>query len=421
MRRPITFLESLSTYGDLVEIRIGTQRAYVPCHPELLRQVLTDDRTFDKGGVIIERFRSVLGNGLGTCPHSDHRRQRRLMQPAFSKARLEEYSAVMRQEITALSGSWQEGQEIDAFAVLYGLGLRVVVRTLLSSDLDDPTVEQVRHSFERTLHEFLPRTIIPQQIQQLPLAVNRRYHQELQALDEVVNRIIADCRDAGLERGGLLATLTASHAGGGVPMDDSEIHDQVITMLLGGSESTGTTLTWALYLLSQHPEIEMRLHEEVDTVLNGRPADWNDLPNLSLTHNIITETLRLYPPGWLLSRTTTKEVELAGTRMAPDTTIVFSPHVIQRQGDIHGCPDVFDPDRWSPDRTADLPRGNFVSFGGGPRKCIGDTFGEVQSTLALSTIAARWKMECAPGSDIRPVAFDFAYRPRRLILRPRLR
>lgn len=421
MRRPIKFLESLSTYGDLVEIRLGTQQAYVPCHPELLRQVLTDDRTFDKGGAIIERIRNLLGNGLGTCPHRDHRRQRRLMQPAFSKARLEQYAEVMKREITALCESWQEAQEFDAFAVLYGLGLRVVVRTLLSSELDDPTVEQIRHSFERALQELLPRMVIPQQMQELPLPVNRRYRQDLQDLDDVVDRIIADCRSAGLEQGGLLATLTDGHEGSAIPMDDSEIHDQVITMLLGGSESTGTTLSWAFYLLSQHPEIEMRLHEEVDAVLGGRPAEWNDLPNLPFTHSVITETLRLYPPGWLLSRITTEEVELAGTRMPPGTTIIFSPHVIQRQDDIYGRPEAFDPDRWSPDRAADLPRATFVSFGGGARKCIGDTFGEIQSTLALSTIAARWKMECAPDADVRPVAFDFAYRPRRLILRPHLR
>src|SRR5262249_46209004 len=156
----------------------------------------------------------------------------------------------------------------------------------LSAELDDLTVEQIRHSFERALQELLPRMVIPQQLQDLPLPVNRRYRKDLQDLDDVVDRIIADCRAAGLERGGLLSTLIADDSTGN-PMDDSEIHDQVITMLLGGSESTGTTLSWAFYLLSQHPDVEKRLHEEVDAVLGGRPAEWDDIPNLPFTHSII--------------------------------------------------------------------------------------------------------------------------------------
>ncbi|MFE5818504.1 cytochrome P450 [Streptomyces sp. NPDC056479] len=418
MRRPVEFLDSLPAYGDLVEIRLGPTRAYVPCHPELLRQVLMEDRVFDKGGPLFDRLRDIVGNGLGSCPHRDHRRQRRLLQPAFHRARLQHYADVMEQESTVLTESWQEGQVIDAFPVLYGFALRTATRTLFTAHVDDGDVETIQRSFETALGGLFQRMFLPRAWQRLPLPANRRYQQALDHLHGRVDRIIADYRRGGQNHGDLLSMLmSARDEDGGATLNDDEVHDQVITMLFGGSETVAANLTWTLYLMSRHPEAARKVHEETDAVLEGRPAGWSDLPELPFTNRMITESLRLYPPAWLYTRITASQVELAGRRLEPGTTLVISPPVVHRQASVHADPTDFSPDRWLPDRTADLPRGSFATFGAGARKCIGDAYALAEATLALATIANRWQVECDPGTDVRPSTLATVMHPRRLHLR----
>lgn len=418
MRRPVEFLDSLPAHGDLVEIRIGPTRAYVPCHPELLRQVLMEDRVFDKGGALFDRLRDIVGNGLGSCPHRDHRRQRRLLQPAFHRARLQQYAEVMEQESTALTESWREDQVVDAFPVLYGFALRTAVRTLFSAHVDDGAVDSIQRSFDTALGGLFQRMFLPRAWQRLPLPANRRYEQALEHLHGTVDRIIADYRRGGRDHGDLLSMLvSARDEGGGAGLTDDEVHDQVITMLFGGSETVAANLTWTLYLMSKHPQAARQVHEETDAVLGGRPAGWSDLPELPFTNRMVTESLRLYPPAWLYTRITASQVELAGRLLEPGTTLVISPPVVHRQAAVHADPTGFDPDRWLPERAADLPRGSFATFGAGARKCIGDAYALAEATLALATIANRWRVECAPGTDVRPAPLATVMHPRRLRLR----
>ncbi|MFG2384747.1 pentalenene oxygenase [Streptomyces avermitilis] len=417
MRRPLHFMSSLSAHGDLVKIRIGPTSAYVPCHPELLRQVLTNDRVFDKGGVFYDRARDIAGNGLVTCPYRDHRRQRRLMQSAFQRTQLERYSTAMRAEIDATAARWHDGTVIDAFPELYGMALRTVARTLYSTPVTEELAQRVEQAFDTVLNGLFRQMFLPHSLRRLPTPANLRYRNNLRFLHDTVQDLITEYRRDDTERDDLLSALLASRDEDGGRLGDTEIHDQVITVMAAGTETVAGTLTWIFHLLSQHPEIEARLYEEIDAVLDGKPPHWDDLPHLSLTDRIITEALRMYPPAWIFTRLTASDVDLAGVRLPEGTTIVFSPSSVQRHSAAYDDASRFDPDRWLPDRTSAVARQAFTAFGTGARKCIGDLFARTEATLALATMLSQWRVTVEPDADVRPVALATVYHPRRLRLR----
>lgn len=414
MRHPVNFMNSLAAHGDLVRIKIGPTSAYVPTHPELLRYVLTNDRIFDKGGVFYDRARDIAGNGLVTCPFADHRRQRRLMQSAFTRPQLERYAAAMHAEIEATASRWQDGMVVDAFPELYGMALRTVGRTLYSTPVSPELAASVEKSFDVVLNGLFRQMFLPRFVRGLPLPANRRYQRNLRFLHQVTQNMIDDYRADGIEHNDLLAALLASRDDDGGRLGDTEIHDQVITVMAAGTETVAGTLTWVFYLLSQHPEIEAALYEEIDTVLEGREPAWEDLPNLSLADRIISEALRLHPPAWLFTRLTATETEIAGTKLPAGTTVVFSPAAVSRYEEAFDDPGKFDPDRWLPDRVLPSARQAFMPFGTGARKCIGDLYARTEATLGLATILGRWRVTCEPGMDIRPVPLATVYHPRRL-------
>lgn len=417
MRNPVHFMTSLSAHGDLVEIRIGPTTAYVPTHPELLRHVLTNDRVFDKGGVFYDRARDIAGNGLVTCPFADHRRQRRLMQSAFTRDQLKRYAEAMQAEIEDTASRWEDGTVVDAFPEMYGMALRTVGRTLYSTPVSPDLAAQVERSFDVVLNGLFRQMFLPAFIRRLPLPSQLRYAKNLDFLHQTTQRLIDDYRDSGVERDDLLAALIASRDDEGGRLEDKEIHDQVITVMAAGTETVAGTLTWVFYLLSQHPEVEAALYAEIDSVLGGRAPHWDDLPSLSLTDRIISETLRLHPPAWLFTRLTASPTELAGRSLPSGSTVVFSPAAVAQYEDAFDNPSQFDPDRWLPDRITPGSRHAFVPFGTGARKCIGDLYARTEATLGLATILGRWRVTCEPGMDVRPVPLATVYHPRRLSLR----
>ncbi|MFJ2830191.1 cytochrome P450 [Streptomyces sp. NPDC087263] len=421
LRHPLEFLAAQPRHGDLVHVRLGPLRALLPTHPDLLWRVLTDDRTFDKGGHLFERGRTIVGDGLITCPHDAHRRQRRLIQPAFHHLRMPYYATIMEEEIATLTQPWHNGLVINAFPTLSSLAMRTVSRTMFGIPLHHSSLPETQAHAQTVISALLRRTLVPQTLQRLPLPANRRYRQALHHLHSIRDHLATDSDRSGDDHTDLLSTLLTAQKDPGNRVTDTEIGDQVMTMFVAGSETVAATLSWALHLLTEHPDIQAQLHHEVDTVLAGRPARFSDLPQLPYTERVITETLRLYPPAWLLTRVTTAPTELAGHPLSPGSTILLCPPAVHRHPDFYPAPLTFDPDRWLPEKAAALPRGAYVAFIGGPRKCIGDTYAMNQSTLALATIAARWKPEQAPGTDPRPATLSISLRPRRLLLRLRPR
>ncbi|MFD0407920.1 cytochrome P450 [Kitasatospora sp. NPDC127116] len=411
VRDPTGFLGRLSRYGDLVEVRLGPNRMVVPCHPELLRQVYADDRTFDKDGAIYRRFRRVLGNGLATCAHADHRRQRRLLQAEFRPERLAGYAAVMTREAAQLAASWRDGEVVEVFPACYRFTLRVVARSLLGTEAPDALADRLQHAFETALAGALRRVLM--------LPAGPGHHAAVRTLRRTVAELVRDRRADGTGHTDLLAGLLAARDEDGSTLSDTELHDQVVTLLLAGSETTASQLSWTLGLLTMHPQVLGTLRAELDAVLpGGRPAEWADLPFLPRTARVLTEALRLHPPGWVLSRTCTRETDLGGRTLPRGSQVLLSSYVAHHNPSIFAEPARFDPDRWLPERAAALPRWAFAGFANGPRQCVGADYARAEAAIALATVLGRWQPVAAPGpADARPVRLATVLRPHRLRLR----
>ncbi|MFC5662591.1 cytochrome P450 [Kitasatospora misakiensis] len=412
VRDPAALLGRLHRHGDLVDLRLGPNRLVVPCHPDLLRQVYADDRTFDKGGPIYRRFREILGNGVATCAHADHRRQRRMLQPEFRPDRIATHSAVMTREAARLADSWRHGEVVDVFPSCYRFTLRVVTRTLLGTQVPDELAGRLQHAFETAFAGALWRA--------MRLPAGPGYRASVRTLRRTVADLVRDHRAHGAGGTDLLAGLIAARDEDGSAMSDAELHDQVVAMLLAGTETTASQLSWTLRLLMSHPEALAAVQAEVDAALpDGRPAEWADLPRLPYTDRVLTEALRLYPPGWVLLRTCTRATELGGRPLPRGSQVLLSPYVAHHNPRIFADPTRFDPDRWLPERAAALPRWGFAGFANGPRQCLGADFARTEAVIALATLLSRWHPVPLPGrrSDDRPMRLTTVLRPQRLYLR----
>ncbi|MGW2372856.1 cytochrome P450 [Kitasatospora sp. NPDC001683] len=400
IRSPLDFVAGLAAHGDLVRLRLGPLDAYVVCHPDLVHRLLTEDRTYDKGGIIIEKAREAFGNGLATCPASAHRRQRRMLQPAFHRDRLPGYAAMMAEEIADTTARWRDGDVVDVPAAMYRLSTAVTARCLFAAHERADSLP-VHDAMDAVTRGVARRMMLPLPgADRIPTPGNRRFKRAQRNLREITRLLIADYRAAGTDHQDLLSMLLSARDEHGRGLSDGEIHDQVVTFLLAGMETSAATLSWAWTLLAANPAVRERLHTELDTVLDGRPARHEDLPALPLTARIVSETLRLYPPAWILSRTVTVDTELGGHRLPAGATVLYSPYLLHRRADLFPCPDRFDPDRWL--TTARPAAGTYTPFGLGARRCIGDAFGTTEAALALATIAARWTVTPSRDRPIRP-------------------
>ncbi|HEU5157042.1 MAG TPA: cytochrome P450 [Streptosporangiaceae bacterium] len=422
MRDPLGFVRSLPAHGDLVEVRLGPVRTLVVCTPELTRQVLLDDRTFDKGGPVFGRFREIAGNGLVSCPHADHRRQRRLLQPAFRRTRLPGYATVMAEQFAEGVGSWRDGQVIDVTAAMQMIAGRTGVATMFTGALSATDLARMVDDLNTVLTGIYRRVLLPPPFDRLPTPANRRYDRVRARLRRTLGELIAAYRAHGVDRGDLLSVVLAGRdaPGDGRGLSETEVVDQLVTFFIGGTESTAVTVSWALNLLGRHPDVADRLHEEVDEVLAGARPAFDDLPRLDLTGKIVTETLRLYPPAWMLTRTATADTELGGHAVPAGTPVAFSPYLVHHRADVHPDAERFDPDRWNAGNASPPPRDAVLPFGAGARICIGADFGMTEATIALATIAARWRLEHVSDRPVRP-AIGLAMIPKDLRMRVRAR
>ncbi len=417
LRDPTSFLESLSSYGELVRVRLGPFTLVVICDPELTHQALVEDRVFDKGGLLFDRVREVAGDGLVSCPHRAHRRLRRLAQPAFQPTRIPGYVEAMTAYMDEATSSWHAGQVLDVPTEMKTISAKVTAATLFSGTLSAADLGQALDDVKTVFDGFFQRLFLIGPLDRLPTPNNRSYQRARTQLRDFINQIIAERRAAGTDHGDLLSALVEAldpedNAHG---MTDAEISDAVVTIFLAGTETTAAVLSWALDLIARHPEIERRLRTEVETVLGSAAATYADLPRLELTRRIVTETLRLRPPAWFLTRLVTADTRLGRHLLPTGTNIVYSPYLIHHRPDIYNNPERFDPDRWAAERPQPH-RHAFIPFAAGARKCIGESFAVTEAAVGLATISARWRLEHVPGLRVRP-ALGSILRPRELHMR----
>jgi cytochrome P450 len=407
LRRPQEFVTRMRDAGEVTVFRLGPRSAYLVNTPELVHQVLVTRRAaFDKGGALFAQATELVGTGLVTSGAELHRRQRRLAQPAFHAARIAAYTAIMRDSVVARSAAWRPGAVLELFTETHALSMDILARTLFTPPPGVDAVAVIQRNLPVLLGGIPRRAYLPVPwLHRLPLPVNRRFYAARAALFDLVDRIIADYAATGADRGDLLSMLMlARDADTGEPMSHRQLRDEVMTMLLAGTETSSSTLVWAFHALARQPEAEQRVHAEVDAVLAGRPAGHEDLPALNYVGRVVREVLRMYPVGWLLTRITLAEVELGGVRIPAGSDVFFSPYALHHDPALFADPERFDPDRWLPERAGEIPRHAYIPFGDGNRKCIGDVFGMTEVAVALATLAGRWRLRPVPGRPPRPVA-----------------
>jgi cytochrome P450 len=403
-RDPLGFLTRLAReHGDVAQFRVGPVRMFLLNHPDYVRDVLvTHHEKFHKGRAL-QRSRRLLGQGLLTSEEGHHRRQRRLAQPAFHRQRINSYSEVMTQYAERLSARWRDGQQLDASDEMMRLTLAVVGKTLFGADVEseaDEVGEALADVMELFGYLMLPYTEL---LEKLPLPHTRRFRRARARLDSVIYRIIAERRRAGTDTGDLLSMLllAVDEEGDGTGMTNEQLRDEVMTIFLAGHETTANALTWAWYLLARHPEVEARLHAELDEVLGpDRTPTAEDVPALRYTEMVIGETMRLYPPAWAIGRMAIEDHVVGGYLIPKGATALMSQYVMHRDARFYTDPERFDPERFTPEAKAARPQYAYFPFGGGPRRCIGEGFAWMEATLLLATLARRWRLRLLPGQRI---------------------
>jgi epi-isozizaene 5-monooxygenase len=384
---PLTFLTSLRDSGELVTIRLGRRTAYVVSTPELVGELLTGrGRSTVVGGPLWEALDDLLGQGVATTNGEVHRRQRRMIQPAFRPERIAGYATIMAEEAEAMVARWRPGQVIDVFQQMFDFAVRTVARCLFGTSPVGRESDEISAALRTLFAGMYRRMVLPQW---LPTAANRRYDRALATLHHIVDEIIGERR---AHRDDLLSVLLEARDGTGRPLGRQEIHDQVIAVLVAASETVASTLVWIFPLLAQHPREEARLHREVDTLERDRPVRFDQLPSLRHTGNVIVETMRLHTGAWIFTRRATTEIDLGGFRIPAGADILYSSYALQRDQRSFERPWAFDPDRWLPEHAARVPRFAMIPFGAGNRKCPGDHFTMTEAVLMLATVASRWRL-----------------------------
>ncbi|MEX0786183.1 MAG: cytochrome P450 [Dehalococcoidia bacterium] len=395
------------TYGDIVRFRIFIWQNYLIAHPDHIKHVLQENPQNYHKGFLYEFLKPVVGEGLLTSEDEFWKRQRRIAQPAFHRKVLASLASAMTDETADMVERWREpaaaGKPIDVLAELMALTLEIVSRTMLSTDVAEET-DAVRdsvvvlreHVAYRAFHVFT----LPERV---PTARNRRFHRALSTVDGIVYRMIDERRRDASEANDLLSTLLAARdEETGEGMTDKQLRDEVITVFLAGHETTANALSWALYLLSQHPDVEERLAGEVDAALAGRVPTLEDLHSLPYTRMVIEEALRLYPPAYAFARRAMGDDEIGGYRIPKDATVLLSPWVTHRHPEFWDQPERFDPERFTPERSAQRPRYAYFPFGGGPRQCIGNEFALMEAQLVLAMVAQAFRVRLLPGHAVIP-------------------
>ena len=403
-RDPIGFLMSAAhEFGDVAHFQAGSQQYFLVNNPEYIKDVLVTHHASFKKGRGLERAKAMLGNGLLTSEGEFHHRQRRLAQPAFHRDRIALYAGMMVEYADRMQHErWREGETLDIAKEMMHLTLAIVGKTLFDTETD-AEAEQVRQALSESMKRF-NRFMLPfaEFLDRLPLPGNRRYREARDVLDSIIYRIINERRRSGQDTGDLLSMLLRAQddEGDGGRMTDIQLRDEVITIFLAGHETTANTLTWTWHLLSEHPEIEARLHHELDIELAGRLPTVEDLPHLRYTEMVITEALRLYPPAWIMGRRALKDYQLGPYVVPAGSIVIMSPYVIHHDDRYFPDPFRFDPDRWTPEARASRPQFWFFPFGGGPRRCIGEGFAWTEAIMVIATLAQRWNLRRLPSHPI---------------------
>jgi cytochrome P450 len=411
LRDPLKILIDIShTYGDIAHFKFGKQNVYLLSHPDYIEDVLvTNYRHFIKSrGLQVSK--RLLGNGLVTSEGEYHDQQRHLIQPTFYPKRIKSYSDIMIKQALSMCNSWHNGAILDIHKEMTHLTLVIISKTVLGYDIK-PEDDEVGDAL-LTCMKYFNRLLTPfgELIEKIPLLpINKGFQKAKRDLDSIVYRMINEHRkklDKEQEKEDddlLLTLLQAQDEEAGIArMTDQQLRDEVMTIFLAGHETTANALTWTYYLLSEYPETETRLQEELQSVFgnNRTNVTVEDVPRLEYTEKILTESMRLYPPAWALGRQVIDDYKVGGYTIPEGSIILMSQYVMHRDPRYFPEPDRFYPDRWTEEFKKQLPRFSYFPFGGGIRGCIGEPFAWLEAILLTATICSQWRMKHVPSHKV---------------------
>jgi cytochrome P450 len=376
--------------GDLGSYTIGRERFLFVNSPELVHEILvTRQNEFDKTRRFRTFARPLLGNGLLSSDNETNRKYRKVIAPAMRPGTIERHVGTMTDRSERLSAEWADGDTLDVQREMVRLTLWIVGKSLFDLDVLDEADElggaltAAIHGFNAQASAAVPLTI------EWPTPVNLGYRRAIRRLEETFYRVLEQRRADPAPHDDWLDLLLRARDEDGQPLPDQQIRDEALNLFMPGHETTATGLTWTWYLLAQHPEAYRRLTDEVDAVLGGRTPDAADLRRLPYAMQCFKEAMRLYPPVYMFSRAPLADVDLAGVRIPAGTPVIFSPYTMHRRPDLYPDPEVFDPDRFTPEAEAALPRHAYQPFGSGRRICVGNHYGLLNGQAVLATVAQR--------------------------------
>ena len=396
------------THGDVVLFHAGGFRMLMMSHPDAVRDTLvTRDDSFIKGPAL-QRAKETLGEGLLTSEGELHRRQRRLAQPSFHPQRVASYGSVMAGIARDATDQWADGQRLDLHHEMMAITLRIVAKTLFDADVEDD-VKAIGRDVDISVRMFT-RVMAPwgPLLNKLPLPSNFRFKRARRDLFDTIDRFVKEHRAAGVDRGDLLSTLLRAHDAeqlanpeGDDADRDLRLRQELYIIFTAGHETTANALTFAIYLLAQHPEIEATLLKEIDDVLGQRLPTVEDVERLPFARMVLAEAMRLYPPAWAVARQAKCEVNVAGHTLPKDTVVLNPQWVVHRDARWFPDPLKFDPQRWTPEARAARPRWSYFPFGGGSRQCIGESFAWMEAILILATVLQNWHVELTSNAPLK--------------------
>lgn len=415
MQDPLAFLLRMThKYGDSVSFNLPEEKARLLNHPDLIQHVLqTNSRNYTKQTPQFKTFALVTGNGLLNSDGRFWLQQRRIAQPAFHQHALTNLEETIVCITAKTADRWaQLAQPVDIEREMLRLTFNIIMRALFTLDVSD-RVNALVEEVEAVLKYVLFRAQTPFAAPLTwPLRVNRRYQAAMGTLDALVYELIAARRAQANPPPDVLGQfLAARDADTGEPLPDKVLRDEVMTLIIAGYETAATGLTWLWHLLDQHPDIAAELHTELDFVLNGRLPTVNDLPQLPLLRQIVDETLRLYPPSWLISRAAAEDDMIGGQPIAAGTLIIISPYVLHRHPQFWPQPEQFWPQRFAEGHGNGRSRFAYIPFGAGPRLCIGNHFALMEMQLIVATLAQRFHLRGHGKRSVRPTTL-VTIRPR---------
>jgi len=408
-RDPIgVFMKAAREFGDVVYFKIGPRRGFLVSNPDAVRHVLQDNARNYHKSPLYDKLRMFLGNGLLTSEDDFWLRQRRIAQPAFHRQRMAGLAQMMADAARDAAGRWaplaSTGQPVDVDEEMMRLTRNVVVRTLLGADLG-PFTSTIDSAWT-IINQHIGESFWSLGFDTLPTPKYRRFTAARAVLRGAVDHVIAERRRIGVDGLGnndLLSMLMgARDEETGEAMTDEQLRVEVTTFLLAGQETTSLALTWTWYLLSQYPKVRQRLEEEIDAVLQGRQPQYSDLAHLPYLRMVIDESMRLYPPAWGFSRQALADDEIGGFTLPRGWLAFVIPYVLHRLPAFWRDPDVFDPERFLPERAAERPKFAYIPFGAGPRQCIGNQFALIETQLTVATFAQSYRLHLRPGHTVDP-------------------